>query len=47
MNNILINIEFIVVTDEVLKFDKSNDSNELHPSNIEYIIVTDEVLKIR
>ena len=33
----------IYFTRDVLKFDKSNDFNELHPSNIEVILLTSEV----
>ena len=38
-------MEPILVTDEVLKLDKSNDCNELNPLNIANIEITDEVLK--
>ena len=34
------------VTDEILKFDKLIDINELHPENILFILVTNEVLKL-
>ena len=39
------NINFILVNEEVLKFDKSIDFNELHKLNIFSILVTKEVLQ--